>query len=107
MNVYNQIERMTDRQASCDERNLELGCYEAGQHYVDPADLCIEANRDMRMYDCYRLYISGWASNCGGLMMLYNSCALPGGNGSWGLLERWDQDVTTAPKYMAARSFFE
>lgn len=107
LNVFNQIERVTRRQLSCDERNIELGCYEAGQHYVEPVELCIEANRDERMYDCYRLYISGWATNCGGLMMLYSSCTLPGENGSWGLIEGWNQNIQTAPKYLAARSFFE
>lgn len=96
-----------DRKKEADMRGLELGAYEAGQHYVDPVALSMEVNRDERIYNVYRQYINDWHSITGGLMMLYSSAFAPGDHGSWGLLERWNQDISTAPKYRAVMSFFD
>jgi hypothetical protein len=92
---------------------IEMGCYEAGQHYASFGQrpelddrLFVPANRDPRMGACYRKFLADWQNaNPGGLMMLYDSCQTPGTWGSWGLLERWDQDPAQAPKYAAVRDF--
>ncbi len=94
---------------------VELGCYEAGQHFTtfsgNPAldeRVFIPANRDERMGTCYRKFLCDWQNaNPGGLMMLYISCQEPGQWGSWGILERHDQEASRVPKYRAVREFME
>jgi hypothetical protein len=94
---------------------IAMGCYEAGQHYstfsADPAlddSIYIPANRDARMGTCYRKFLADWQNaNPGGLMMLYSSCGMPSKWGSWGILERWDRDASSSPKYAAVKEFAE
>jgi hypothetical protein len=92
-------------------QGLKLITYEAGQGMVDAGatpfnitptvEKIIAANRDPRMYDIYSEYINGWYE-FSGLMTLFNDIQA---FRSWGLLERWDQDIATAPKYRAVRDF--
>jgi len=110
------LDRMTRRHLEIlAPYGVELGCYEAGQHFTsfsgNPAlddRVFIPANRDARMGTCYRKFLADWQNaNPGGLMMLYNSCQPPTMWGSWGILERYDQDAASVPKYAAVRDFIE
>jgi hypothetical protein len=101
---------MRSQKNFADANGLEYGCYEAGQHYSSYGTsqtlentVYIPANRDARMKTAYDRYLSYWKNSIGGLMMLYSSMSTYSVYGSWGLLERYDQDITTSPKYLAVR----
>lgn len=102
---------MSSQKSFADDNGLEYGCYEAGQHYSSYGQnealdnsVFIPANRDMRMKTAYEAYLGYWKNTIGaGLMMLYSSCGTYSKYGSWGILERYNQDITTSPKYMAVK----
>lgn len=94
------------------ERDLDLACYEAGQHLTalgnanrntTLVDLLHAANRDPRMGDLYTAYLNHWTELGGGVICLFNSDQPYSPAGSWGLLEFIMQDPATSPKYMAVK----
>jgi uncharacterized protein YjdB len=100
---------MSSQKSYANANGLQYGCYEAGQHYSSYAtnealdnSVYIPANRDSRMGTLYTDYMNYWKSNVGGLMMLFTTCGPFSKYGSWGLIERYNQDLSTAYKYQAA-----
>lgn len=90
--------------------NLNLICYEGGQHLVATGnnvnnDLLtqklIEANRTSTMGLAYSDYLNYWYNNVGGLFCLYSSVRPPSRHGSWGLIEHYND--TLNPKYQSVR----
>ncbi len=57
------------------------------------------------MGDLYKQYLDAWAENGGGAMVLFESIGKSSQWGSWGILEAYDQDETTAPKYVAVKEW--
>jgi len=102
---------ITSQKAYATAHGLQYGTYEAGQHWTTggsniAADaVYIQANRDSRMGSAYTQYLNNWKNNGNGLMMLYSSCGVYANYGSWGLIEYYNQDVNTAPKYLAVKNF--
>jgi len=76
--------------------------YEAGQHIVlkDQA-MAQQIQRDPRMYDAYRRYLSIWREKIGDTIMMYDSVQPIVPTGSWGLLEYIGQPLAEAPKMRA------
>lgn len=97
-----------------DDYNLELTCYESGQHLSalgevnrnkKIVDMMSEANRDPRMGEIYTEYLNHWNQIGGGVICLFNSMHAHSPSGYWGLLEYTGQDPATAPKYMAVKEW--
>ena len=76
--------------------------YEAGQHVIvdDPA-MAVQIQRDPRMYDAYKRYLSLWRSRIGDTIMMYDSVQPVVRTGAWGLLEYLGQPLDEAPKMRA------
>ncbi|GBF81431.1 beta strand repeat-containing protein [Aphanothece sacrum] len=103
--AYNNIDKYA---ALAQKENLQLLAYEGGQHLVADeevqnrqalTDLFIQANRDPRMGELYKQYLTYWYQQGGGLFMNFNDVGTPSKYGSWGTLENLNQ--TSSPKYDA------
>ena len=77
--------------------------YEAGQHVLSSrgTDLLAAINRDPRMYDIYKNYISTWRSQVNDVMVLYSSASPITQWGAWGLREYTGQPLSETPKRRA------
>jgi hypothetical protein len=88
---------------------LRYVTYEAGQHVVLPnnLDLMKQIERDPRMYDLYKSYISQWQSQFGDLMTQFALNATISQYGGWGLVEYIGQPISqsTTPKMQAVKEF--
>lgn len=105
---------MDDAMKLARELELDLVCYEAGQHLTalgtanrntTLVNLLNQANRDPRMGNLYTLYLNHWTTMGGGLICLFNADQPFSPSGAWGLLEYLMQDPATAPKYRAVKSW--
>lgn len=93
------------QQATAKKYNLRYITYEGGQHVVLPnnVDLLRQVERDPRMYDVYKQFITAWQNQVGDNLNLF---ILTGGisqYGGWGLSEYAGQPLTEAPKLRAVR----
>jgi hypothetical protein len=83
---------------------LRYVAYEAGQGIVlADIPLAQRIQRDPRMYDLYRHYISGWRTQIGDTMMLFGTVFRIRRSGAWGLLEYDGQPAAEAPKFRAVQ----
>lgn len=90
---------------------LKLFAYEGGPHLVSsimPADkepqvtaLFHAVNRHPRMREVYLDYLNMWQESGGELFNHFTDVSRYTKHGSWGALEYQNQDLTTAPKYLA------
>jgi len=97
-------------------RGLDLIAYEGGQHLVGHGGaennkalekLFHAANRHPRMRELYLKYLAGWKADGGRLMAVFSSMGRYSKWGSWGVIEHFDQDPKTAPKYRAVMEFID
>lgn len=95
------------------QRGLVLIAYECGQHLAGfggaenngrLTEAFHRANRHPGMAALYRDDLTQWFDAGGGLNCVFSSVGRYSKWGSWGLLERWDQDEQTAPKMRAVRA---
>ena len=78
--------------------------YEAGQHIVLKDDVLeAQIERDPRMYDAYKRYLSIWHDKIGDTIMMFTSVMPVLKWGGWGLLEYSGQPLSDAPKMRAVR----
>ena len=94
-----------------DDNNMDIICYEAGQHLVashlynnDEAyvEKLKDANRHPEMKDLYCNYLDHWYEEIqGGLMGIFSSHGSYSKWGSWGVKEYMDEE--DAPKYQAIK----
>jgi hypothetical protein len=106
-----------EKYAQLARRNrLELIAYEAGQHLAghggaENNDQLTQrfhaANRHRAMRDLYRQYLFDWNHVGGGLCCIFASMGNYSKWGAWGLLEHGEQDLQTAPKYVAVREYLD
>ncbi len=91
---------------------VRLLVYEGGQHLVGVGSaensealttLFTAANRDARMAELYRRYLTGWNLRGGDLFMHFNDIGSYTRYGSWGALERIGQ--SSSPKYDELRTY--
>ncbi len=92
--------------------NLELICYEAGQHLVDSSSddktiAFIAANKSLLMADVYNEYLDVWKDTVGGKMFLFSSTTVYDKYGSWGLLEYQNQIHSESIKYSTVNTWIE
>ncbi|MES2495905.1 MAG: hypothetical protein V4618_07315 [Pseudomonadota bacterium] len=87
-----------------DSRGLRFIAYEGGQHltYRGPDKTLIERlNRDPRMGEAYRAYLSLWDREFGDLMVLYYSTSPIGTTMYFGMAEYSGQPLSETPKRKA------
>lgn len=87
-----------------DERGLRYIAYEGGQHmiYKGPdRTLTLRMNRDPRMGDVYRRYMSRWGTDFGDLLVLYASVNRMNPDIHFGLSEYSGQPLAETPKRRA------
>lgn len=89
---------------------LRLIAYEGGQHlvgvgggenYEKMTALFHQANRHPRMGRIYDRYYQAWEESGGDLFCCFSSVANWSKWGSWGILEYFDEDPRTSPKFMS------
>jgi hypothetical protein len=95
-----------------DQYDLRFIGYEGGQHIVGRGGaenneavtaLCIAANRDPRMGTMLTNLFNKWQQGGGDVLCVYLNVGPYSKYGSWGFLERQDQDISTAHKFRALR----
>ena len=97
-----------NNKAVTDANNLPLIAYEGGQHLDYSQDQTIadffnRANRDPRIVELTKDYLSQWYELGGGDFVNYSDIGTYSTSGSWGALESvYD---TTSPKYEALKQF--
>src|SRR5205085_4568884 len=76
--------------------------YEGGQGAVFPGNvaLSLQIQRDPRMYDLYKQFLTGWQSQIGDTLTLF---AVNGG--AWGLSEYAGQPLAETPKMRAVKDY--
>jgi hypothetical protein len=81
--------------------------YEAGQTVVlrDNVTLEQQVERDPRMHDAYRQFISAWDAEIGDDLNLFALDGQIGPYGGWGLIEYIGQPISHAPKMQAVDGF--
>lgn len=98
------------------QRGLRLVAYEGGQHLVGVgnnvgnstlADKFMQANRDARMGQLYLQDMQNWKDVGGDVFVTYAFCGRYSQWGSWGLIERQNQNLSTAPKFQAIVQFVQ
>lgn len=108
------LEKVVENVTLADSKGLPLLAYEAGQHLAgigpwqnDQAltDLFMGANRSDRMGALYTRFLEGWRNSGAHEMFLWNLADEPSKFGSWGLVERSNQNPAEAPKLRAVRLF--
>ncbi|WP_238147057.1 hypothetical protein [Rhizorhabdus dicambivorans] len=90
--------------AAADARGLRYIAYEGGQHanYSGPdRTLVTRLNRDPRMGEAYRRFMTGWDREFGDLLMIYHSTSPIGTSMHFGLQEYSGQPLAEAPKRKA------
>ncbi len=104
------IRWMQEQKKVADKYGLLLVAYEAGQHLVGIhgaennerlTELFMAANAHPRMGDIYRRYLNAWVQVGGDLLCHFSSIARWSKWGCWGLLQFYDEDSQTAPKFQA------
>lgn len=92
-------------------RGLRLVGYEGGEHMVawnghpDFIEKLATVNRAPRMKAIYNTYLNTWRDNGGELLFLLGYVQSYGKHGYWGMLERQDEPLASAPKFAAALEF--
>jgi hypothetical protein len=112
--VFRQLDAAVDQTIGFAEQQRAIAAtygkryiaYEGGQHLVTRnLELARNIQRDPRMADVYRRYLSAWQRRIGDRMMLYASTAPIGEYGSWGLREYAGQPRGETPKLRAVEAF--
>ncbi|WP_235399111.1 hypothetical protein [Sphingomonas sp. SRS2] len=87
-----------------DSHGLRYVAYEGGQHVswhgADPT-LIGRINRDPRMGDAYRKFMTLWARDFGDTLMLFHSVSPPGSSMHFGLADYSGQPISETPKRKA------
>ena len=110
------IRWMRQSRAIADKYQVRLIAYEGGQHLLgfqgaendkQLTNLLLSANRAPEMEQIYQNYLDMWQTiTDNGLFCLWLSMERWSKWGAWGLLEFYDQDETTSPKFRAVRLRF-
>lgn len=90
--------------AIADRHGLRYVAYEGGEHVTYAgADrtLIPRLNRDPRMGDAFRIYLSRWEREFGDLLLIYHSTSPVGSASAFGLAEYSGQPLSETPKRRA------
>lgn len=101
------VKQGAQQKAIAQKYGLRYITYEAGQTIVLPKNVQLElqVERDPRMYDIYRQFISSWRSQIGDTLNLFTLSGQIGQYGGWGLVEYLGQPTSQAPKMRAVQDF--
>jgi hypothetical protein len=99
------VQQGVEQKAIARKYGLRYLTYEAGQTVVlrDNVPLEQQVERDPRMYDIYRQFISSWSSHVGDELNLFALSGQIGQYGGWGLVEYFGQPLSEAPKMRAVQ----
>jgi len=104
------IQWMINNKKIADAYGLKLVAYEAGQHLVGVGggesnenlnELLYKANADARMGEIYSKSLAAWTQMGGDLTCSYFSVGTWSKWGNWGLLQRYDDNPASSPKFTA------
>jgi len=86
---------------------LRFITYEAGQHVINPPAGVTQQSiqRDPRMYDIYKAYLTSWQRDYGDTITLYNHTGGIGPSGAWGMREDGSRTLAESPKMRAVWDF--
>jgi len=95
------------QKAVAQKYNLRYVTYEAGQHVTLPNNLPLltQIERDPRMYDIYKTFISAWQSQIGDTMNMFALTGKISQYGAWGISEYANQPLSETPKRRAVQEF--
>ena len=108
------LERVAQHVALAEPLGARVVAYEGGQHLVAVGglednervqEMLHACNRDPRMRTLYARYLAGWREAGGALFVHFVNLGGWGRYGSWGALEHPQQEVQSAPKWMALERF--
>lgn len=99
------VQQGVEQKAIARKYGLRYLTYEAGQTVVLRDNVALEqqVERDPRMYDIYRRFISTWRSQIGDELNLFALSGQIGQYGGWGLVEYFGQPLSEAPKMRAVK----
>lgn len=101
---------IVDNAAVASARSLDFVAYEGGQHLVGIGadqnltaltELFVAMNRDPRMINIYKDHHARWDAAGGLHFSTFDYCDAYSKFGSWGVIERQDQDSAEAVKFQA------
>jgi hypothetical protein len=97
----------TQQKTIAKKYGLRYLTYEAGQHVVLPNNLALlkQIQRDPRMYDAYKLFLSNWQSGMGDVLTMFALNSPITQYGGWGLSEYLGQSLSETPKRKAVQEF--
>lgn len=103
------VKQGVQQKAIARKYGLRYLTYEAGQTVVLTKNVALEqqVERDTRMYNIYRDFISNWRSQVGDQLNLFALSGQIGQYGGWGLVEYFGQPVADAPKIRAVQDFLK
>lgn len=105
---------MQSHRRLAERHGLRLVAYEGGQHFVgiqgaenneSLTRLLHAANAHPRLATIYQRYFDGWERAGGELFCYFSSVGQWSKWGSWGLLQRLDQDPAESPKFGAVMAW--
>ena len=87
--------------------NLRYVTYEAGQHIILPNNLPLltQIQKDPRMYDAYKRFLTGWQAQIGDTLTLFAFTGPISQFGAWGMSEYANQPLAETPKMRAVKEF--
>jgi hypothetical protein len=105
--ITSQLDFAAQQKAVAQKYNLRYVAYEAGQGIIlhNNVPLLQQIQRDPRMYDLYKSFISQWQSKIGDTLTLFTLHAPISEFGGFGMFEYIGQPISEAPKMRAVREF--
>jgi hypothetical protein len=97
------VQKARENRAVAAQFHKRYIAYEGGQGMILPgaAELFKQVERDPRMYNLYKNFLTAWKSDIGDVLCLLTSTAPISSQGAWGLTEYENQPVEDAPKLRA------
>jgi len=105
--ITSQLNFAVQQKAVAQKYNLRYVTYEAGEGVIlaNNVPLLQQIERDPRMYDLYKSFISQWQSQIGDTLTLFTLHAPITQYGGFGMFEYIGQPLSQAPKMQAVREF--
>lgn len=99
----------TQNKALAQKYGVRYITYEAGQDVVLPNNLALwtQVERDPRMHDLYKTYLTQWQTNIGDMLTLFNLTGVMSSADGYGMVDYAGEPVSLAatPKMQAVREF--
>jgi len=105
--ITGQLDFAVQQKAVAQKYNLRYVTYEAGVGLIMPNNVPLlqQIDRDPRMYDLYKSFLSQWQSKVGDTLTLFTLHSEINQYGGFGMFEYVGQPISEAPKMRAVREF--